>query len=82
MGYVSTWMANHLISTPDVGCVWIGISLCHQTFVNSSALLISVMALPSHKGPKHLLALLKQNFIIHRMMYLALIVQNKDQGSY
>ena len=38
MGYVSTWMGDCLSSTPAVGCVWVGISLCHQTFVNSSAL--------------------------------------------
>ena len=41
MGYVCTWMGDHLSSTPAVGCVWVGISLCHQTFVNSSALLMS-----------------------------------------
>ena len=35
---------DRLSSTPGVGCVWVGISLCHQTFVNSSALLVSLMA--------------------------------------
>ena len=37
MGYVSTWMGDRLSSTPAVGCVWVGITLCHQT----SALLVS-----------------------------------------
>ena len=37
-------------STPAVGCVCVGISLRHQTFVNSSALLIPLMALRSCYG--------------------------------
>ena len=45
MGYVSTWMGDRLSSRPDVGCVSVGISLCPQTFVNSSVLLVSLMAL-------------------------------------
>ena len=45
---ISTWMGDHLSSTPAVGCVWVGISLCHQTFINSSALLMSLMALRLH----------------------------------
>ena len=35
----------------------VGISLCHETFINSSALIVSLMALRCARGPKHLLAL-------------------------
>ena len=56
MGYVSTWMGDRLSSRPAVGCVWAGISLCLQTFVNSSALLVSLMALCSRLGPKGLVS--------------------------
>ena len=45
MGYVSTWMGNCLSSRPTMGCVCVGISLCNQTFVKSSAQLVSLMAL-------------------------------------
>ena len=41
MGYVSTWMGDRLSSTQAVGCVWVGISLCHSAFIYSSALLVS-----------------------------------------
>ena len=44
---VSTCMGDRLSSGPAVGCVWVGISLCPQTFINSSALLVSLMALRS-----------------------------------
>ena len=40
MDYVSTWMGDGLSSRPAVGCVSVGIS-----FVNSSALLVSLMTL-------------------------------------
>ena len=50
MGYISTWMGDCLSSGPAIGCVWVGISLCYQTFVNSRALLVSLMALHSHWG--------------------------------
>ena len=43
--YDSTWMGDHLSSRPAVGYVGVGISLCHQTFINSSALLVSLMAM-------------------------------------
>ena len=52
MGYVSTWIGDRLSSRQAVGCVRVGISLCHQTFVNSSALLASLMALRSRLGTK------------------------------
>ena len=45
------------LSRPAVGCVWVGIPLCHQTSVNSSALLVSLMACARPRGLKHLLAL-------------------------
>ena len=44
MGYVSTGMGNCLSSGPAMECVRVGIFLCHQTFINSSALLVSLMA--------------------------------------
>ena len=47
MGYVSTWMGDHLSLGPAVGCIQVRISFCHETFVNSSALLVSLMALRS-----------------------------------
>ena len=47
MGYVGTSMGDRLSSRPAVGCVSVGISLCPQTFINSSALLLSLMALHS-----------------------------------
>ena len=58
MGYIGTWMGDRLSSRPAVGCVSVGICLCPQTFVNSSALLVSLLA----RGPKHLLALLFTNY--------------------
>ena len=39
MGYVCTWMGDHLSSGPGMG-----ICFCRQTFINSSALLVSMMA--------------------------------------
>ena len=48
---------------PAVGCVSVGISLCPQTFVNPSALLVSLMAFCAHAmGPKHFLALFYKKF--------------------
>ena len=44
---VSTWIADRLSSGSAVGCVGVGISVCPQTFINSSALLVSQMALRS-----------------------------------
>ena len=37
------WVTN-LSSRQAMGWVSVGISLCHQTFINSSALLVSLMA--------------------------------------
>ena len=48
MGYVSTLMGDRLSSRSALGFVSVGISLCPQTFVNSSALLVSLMALGSY----------------------------------
>ena len=48
--YVSTWMGDPLSSRQAVGCVFVGIFLRHQTFVNSSELLMSLMALRSCLG--------------------------------
>ena len=39
MGYFSTGMGDHLSSRQAMG-----ISLCHQTFINSSTLLVSLVA--------------------------------------
>ena len=41
MSYISIWTSDRLSSRPAVGCVGVGISLCPQTFVNCSALLVS-----------------------------------------
>ena len=50
MGYLSTWIGDLLSSRPVVGSIGVGISLCHQTFVNSSALLVFLMALSFRSG--------------------------------
>ena len=42
MGYVSTGMGDCMGSTPAIGGV--GSSFCCQTFINSGALLVSLMA--------------------------------------
>ena len=47
MGYVSTWMGDHLTSVPAVGCIQFGISFSEETFVNSNSLLVFLMALCS-----------------------------------
>ena len=52
VGYVSTRMDDCLSLGPTVECIEVGISFCHETFINSSALLVSLMALGSHKGTK------------------------------
>ena len=52
MGYVSTWMGDRLSSRSAVGSVSVGIFLCPQISVNSSALLMSLMALHSREGTK------------------------------
>ena len=44
MDYVSPWMGDRLSSRPAMGCVCVEISLCRQTFINSSALLMSLVA--------------------------------------
>ena len=41
------WMGDRLSSTPAVGCVSVAVSLCPQTFVNSSAQIVPLMALHS-----------------------------------
>ena len=41
MGYFSTGMGDLMSSRPAMG---VEISFCHQTFLNSSALLVSLMA--------------------------------------
>ena len=38
-------VGGRLSSDPAVGCIYVGISLHHETFVNSSAPLMSLMAL-------------------------------------
>ena len=43
--YVSTWMADRLSFRPGMGCIRPGNCFCHQTFINSSAVLVSLMAL-------------------------------------
>ena len=62
MGYIIGWMGDCPSSTPAVGCACAEISLHHQTFVNSSALLVALMALRSRRGTKHLSALFKYKF--------------------
>ena len=45
MGNVSTWMGVRLSSRPGIGCMCLGIAFCCPTFLNTSALLVSLMAL-------------------------------------
>ena len=46
MGYVSSGMkTNHLSSRPGMGRIRLRICFCHQTFINSGALLMSLRAL-------------------------------------
>ena len=53
IGYVSTGMGDFLSSRPTMGCVRVEISLCHYTFINFSALLVSLMAVHlAHRNQK------------------------------
>ena len=45
MGYVSTWMGDRLNSRPGMGYTGLRICFCNQTFINSTAILESLMAL-------------------------------------
>ena len=58
MGYVRAYIGDRLSSRPAMGCVWVGICFCRQTFISFSALLVINGFAADASRPKDFLALL------------------------